>query len=87
MTPTEYRLLLYLAERQGHVLTVEEIYESLGDIKTTRMSTSVNWYIWQLRGKIEHDPAHPRFIATEPGLGYRFAANGNHREAKLLFKP
>ena len=65
---------------------LEEIYESIGDIKTTMMSTSVNWYIWQLRGKIEHDPAHPYFITTEPGLGYRFVANGNHTEAKLSLK-
>ncbi len=74
MTPTEYRLLLYLAERPGRLLTTEQIYEAVWSMETDAMLTNVKWYIWRLRGKIECDRHHPRFILTEPGVGYRFSA-------------
>lgn len=74
LTPTEYRLLTYMAERPGRVLTIEQIYETVWSMDTNAMLTSVKWYVWRLRKKIEHDPRQPRFILTEPGLGYRFAS-------------
>jgi len=73
MTPTEYRLLLYLAEQSGRVLTTDQIYEAVWSTETDALRTSVKWYIWRLRAKIESDSQHPRFILTEPGVGYRLS--------------
>ncbi len=72
LTPTEYQVLLYLAERPGRVLTINQIYEAIWGAETSVLLTNIKWYIWRLRHKIERDPARPRFILTEPGLGYRF---------------
>jgi two-component system KDP operon response regulator KdpE len=74
LTSTEYRLLLYLAEQPGRVLTTVQIYDAVWSMETNAMLDSVKWYIWRLRNKIERDPGQPRFILTEPGIGYRFAA-------------
>jgi DNA-binding response OmpR family regulator len=73
MTPTEYRLLLYLAEQPGRALTTDQIYEAVWSMETDALRTNVKWYIWRLRTKIESDSQHPRFILTEPGVGYRFS--------------
>jgi DNA-binding response OmpR family regulator len=74
LTPTEYRLLEYLARQPGRVLSTEQIYDAVWDIEADAMLTGVKWYIWRLRNKIERDPHHPHFILTDPGVGYRFAA-------------
>jgi two-component system KDP operon response regulator KdpE len=73
LTPAEYRLLLCLAEQPGHVLTTEQLAKAVWYIESNITPATINWYIWRLRGKIERDPARPRFILTEPGVGYRFA--------------
>jgi DNA-binding response OmpR family regulator len=73
MMPTEYRLLLYLAEQPGRVLTTDQIYEAVWSMETDALRTNVKWYIWRLRAKIESDSQHPRFILTEPGVGYRLS--------------
>jgi len=73
LTPTEYRLLLCLAEQPDQVLTTEQLAKAVWYIETNATPTNINWYMWRLRGKIERDPAQPRFILTEPGVGYRFA--------------
>lgn len=74
LTPIEYRLLLLLIANRGKVLThgyiVRHIwgYEESGDTKSVRV------FMASLRRKIEKDTANPRFILTEVGVGYRFAA-------------
>jgi DNA-binding response OmpR family regulator len=73
LTPTEYRLLVCLAEQLDHSLTLEQLARAVWYIETNATPANINWYIWRLRGKIERDPAQPRFILTEPGVGYRFA--------------
>jgi two-component system KDP operon response regulator KdpE len=73
LTPTEYRLLVCLAEQLDHSLTLEQLARAVWYVETNATSANINWYVWRLRGKIERDPAQPRFILTEPGVGYRFA--------------
>ncbi len=73
LTPMEYKLLCLMIENRGKVLTHNYIlrqiwgYEQYGDTKSMRV------FVASLRRKIEKDPAHPRFILTEIGVGYRFA--------------
>jgi len=74
LTPTEHRILMYLAEHPGHVVSVEDIFTAVWGFETEANLNNVKWYIWRLRQKLEGD-AHPaRFIFTERGVGYRFTA-------------
>ncbi len=73
LSPLEYNLLLFLAERAGHVLSPEAIYQAIWGPNGEADLRQVKWYIWRLRQKIEDDPSHPRFICTERGRGYYFA--------------
>jgi two-component system KDP operon response regulator KdpE len=71
LTPTEYSLLKYLATNAGKVLTHPMILRAVwgaGYADTAVLRTCVN----QLRAKLGDDPAVPRFVRTEPRVGYRF---------------
>jgi len=72
LTPTELRLLLYLAENTGRVLTHEQILEKIWGPDYKENSGYVKLFVYRLRRKIEVDPKHPRYIMTERGIGYRF---------------
>jgi two-component system, OmpR family, KDP operon response regulator KdpE len=77
LTPTEYSLLKYLALNAGRVLThtmiLREVWGADYADDTHVLRTCVN----QLRAKLGDDPAAPRYIRTDPGVGYRFAAPGS----------
>jgi len=73
LSPLEYNLLLFLAERAGHILPPEAIYQAVWGPNGDTDLNQVKWYIWRLRRKIEDDPSHPRFICTDRGRGYYFA--------------
>jgi len=72
LTPVEFRLLALLMQNAEHVLTHRQLlekvwgWEYVDDLDYTRI------YVWHLRQKIEPDPAKPRYILTEPGVGYYF---------------
>lgn len=72
LTPTEYDLLLFMAQRAGRILPTELIFESVWPYNADADLASVKWYIWRLRNKIEEDSSHPHYIVTERGIGYRF---------------
>jgi len=73
LSPIEYNLLLYMAQRAGRILTSEHLFNAIWGPTTTGNLEVVKWYIWRLRQKIEQDPRNPRFILTERGKGYRFS--------------
>jgi DNA-binding response OmpR family regulator len=73
LTPTEYRLLVYLAYNAGRVLTYNQILESVWGPGYDESLSNVKLYIWYLRRKIESDPADPVYIQTQRGVGYLFA--------------
>lgn len=72
LTATEQRLLFYLAENAGRVLTNQQILEVVWGSEYVNEVDYVKLYIWRLRKKIEKDPRQPEYILTERGLGYRF---------------
>ncbi len=72
LTPTEHRILMFLAENPGRVLSVEDIFTAVWGFETEVNLNNVKWYIWRLRQKIEGDNEQARFIFTERGAGYRF---------------
>ncbi len=74
LTPTEFRLLVYLGRHQGQVLTRAQILDAVwGHDATVENESIVNVNIWRLREKIELDPSAPMMILTVPGIGYRLA--------------
>ena len=72
LTKTEYELLAYLASNSGKVLTHKQILHSVWGPEYGEESEYVRVFMRQLRSKIEDDPSNPRFIITEPRVGYRF---------------
>jgi DNA-binding response OmpR family regulator len=74
LTPTEFRLLVYLARNGGRALTRGQILESVwGYDAEVEDERSINVHIRRLREKVEFDPSRPALILTVPGIGYRFA--------------
>jgi DNA-binding response OmpR family regulator len=72
LRPTEYRLLYHLIENAGWTLTHEQILAKVWGYEYRDETHYVRLYINYLREKIEEDPAHPKYIITERGTGYRF---------------
>jgi two-component system KDP operon response regulator KdpE len=73
LTPTEYALLTALATQAGRVLTHSWLLEQIWGSGYEENVQNLHVFISQLRRKIEPAPARPRYILTEPGIGYRFA--------------
>jgi DNA-binding response OmpR family regulator len=72
LTPTEFRILVYLARHRGQALTRGQIVEAVwGYAPDLESEKSVNVHIRRLREKIEPDPAQPSILLTVPGIGYR----------------
>jgi two-component system KDP operon response regulator KdpE len=75
LSPKEYELLAKLAAADGKVLTHKELLISLWGPAHAADTQYLRVFIGQLRQKIEADPAAPRLILTQPGIGYRFIAD------------
>lgn len=71
LTPTEFDLLRVLANNAGKVLTHRQLLERVWGSYAADNSQQLRVYINYLRGKLEDEPARPRWIVTEPGVGYR----------------
>jgi two-component system KDP operon response regulator KdpE len=72
LRPTEYRLLYHLVSNAGRLLTHETLLSKVWGHEYRDESHYLRLYITYLRQKLEKDPAHPKYILTERGLGYRF---------------
>ncbi|WP_242336387.1 MULTISPECIES: response regulator [Anaeromyxobacter] len=70
LTPTEFRLLALLARHAGKVLTHRQILREVWGPNATE-AHYVRVHMAELRKKVEADPARPRLLVTEPGVGYR----------------
>ncbi len=73
LTPTEYDLLKILVTNAGKVITHRQLLNSIWGNNGQEYAQYLRIYISQLRKKIERDPNQPKFILTEPGVGYRLA--------------
>jgi two-component system KDP operon response regulator KdpE len=71
LTPTEFKLLAVLARHAGRVLTHAQLLREVWGAHGTEQAPLVRQYMTQLRHKLEDDPARPRWLRTEPGVGYR----------------
>ena len=69
----ECRLLRYLVERKGNVLSRDELLQEVWGYKSIPLTRTVDVHIAWLRQKIEDDPKNPQYIVTVHGQGYRFS--------------
>ena len=74
LTPTEYELLKVLVKNSGKIMTRHMLLSQVWGTGYGAEAHYLHVYVGQLRRKIEPDPAHPRFILTISGVGYRFNA-------------
>ena len=72
LRPTEYRLLYHLVQNAGWVVTHDQILAKVWGYEYRDEPHYVRLYINYLRQKLEEDPANPKYILTERGVGYRF---------------
>jgi two-component system KDP operon response regulator KdpE len=76
LTPTESRLLMYLASQRGRIVPHKELLINVWGPEYAKEMGYLSVYIRYLRQKIEEDPAHPRYICTRWKVGYYFAGDG-----------
>jgi two-component system KDP operon response regulator KdpE len=74
LTPTEFAILDLLASNAGRPVSVRQIVARVWKGAPATTPDTVRVHVGALRRKIEKDPASPRYLATEPWVGYRFAA-------------
>lgn len=75
LTPNEFKLLDYLARNAGKVVTHGQLLRAVWGAASPDQAHYPRVFVHQLRHKLEPDPARPRYIRTEPGVGYRLVAD------------
>jgi DNA-binding response OmpR family regulator len=79
LTPTEFRVLTYLARRSGRLVPYAELLAQVWGGGIEQDIDCLRWHIHNLRQKIEKDPSHPRYLWGKYGIGYRFVDPGQRR--------
>ena len=72
LTPTEYRLLVYLVTNANRVIMHRELLRAVWGPEYGKETEYLRVYVRYLRQKLEPDPSKPRYILTQPGAGYMF---------------
>ena len=73
LTPTEFALLATLARQPGRVFTRSQLLDAIHGVAFEAYQRAIDGHVKNLRRKLEPDPAHPRYLLTVHGAGYRFA--------------
>jgi two-component system KDP operon response regulator KdpE len=76
LTPKEFDLLVFFAQRPGRVLTHRTILKAIWGPHAVDQPEHLRVLVGSLRRKIERDTARPRYLLSEPWVGYRFAERG-----------
>jgi two-component system KDP operon response regulator KdpE len=74
LTPTEFELLTRLVHKAGKVVTHRQLLTDVWGAEFAEHTHYLRIYMGNLRAKLEDDPAEPRYLLTEAGIGYRLAA-------------
>jgi two-component system KDP operon response regulator KdpE len=80
LRPTEYRLLYHLVQNAGWVVSHDQLLQKVWGYEYRDEPHYVRLYINYLRQKLEKDPANPKYILTERGVGYRFVDYKRQKE-------
>jgi two-component system KDP operon response regulator KdpE len=76
LTPKEFDLLVYLAQHAGKVITHRALLSAIWGGNSTEQVEYLRVFVGQLRKKLEPESSSPRYIVTEPWVGYRFEPGG-----------
>jgi two-component system KDP operon response regulator KdpE len=76
LTPTEWRLLEILLRRPGQLVPARLLLTSVWGPGYERSTNYLRFHMARLRRKLEDDPSRPRYLMTEPGMGYRYQRDG-----------
>ncbi len=76
LTPTEWAILEILLRNPRRLVTRQSLLTQVWGPQYTSDTGYLRLYLAQLRKKLEPEPSHPRYLLTEPGMGYRFAPDG-----------
>jgi two-component system KDP operon response regulator KdpE len=74
LTPTEWQVLEVLVRNEGKLVSQRQLLQEVWGPQYETETNYLRVYLAQLRRKLEPDPSHPRYLITEPGIGYRFVA-------------
>jgi two-component system KDP operon response regulator KdpE len=74
LTPTEWQLLEILVRNRGRLVTQRQLLQEVWGPAYGSESNYLRVYVAQLRRKLEPEPSRPRYLLTDPGMGYRFQA-------------
>jgi len=77
VTPTEFQLLVTLAQQPGRIFTRAQLLDALHGVAFESYERAIDAHIKNIRRKIEPDPRQPRYILTVYGVGYKFADENN----------
>lgn len=80
-TPKEFEVLKYLMSNAGKIVTHRKLLQSVWDWQSANQTEYLRVIVNQLRKKIEPQPERPRYIITEPWVGYRFSLAGTTEES------
>jgi two-component system, OmpR family, KDP operon response regulator KdpE len=75
LTPTEWHVLEVLVRNEGKLVPQRQLLQEVWGPAYETETNYLRVYLAQLRRKLEPDPPHPRYLLTEPGMGYRFVAD------------
>jgi two-component system, OmpR family, KDP operon response regulator KdpE len=75
LTPTEWQLLEMLARHRGRLVTGKQLLQQVWGPHYGTETNYLRVYVAQLRRKLEPEPSRPRYLLTEPGMGYRFSSD------------
>lgn len=78
LTNLEFRLLSLLASHAGRPLSRDHLQDKLRGRENEAFDRSIDVYVSRLRGKIEENPASPKYLKTVWGVGYKFVPDGDH---------
>ena len=78
LTPKEFDLLVYLFRNRGKVITHRSILTAIWGGNSTEQTEYLRVFVGQIRKKVEKDSSQPKYIRTEPWIGYRFDPAGYH---------
>ena len=79
LTPKEFDLFVYMARRPNRVLTHASLLEAVWGVASQEQPEYLRVFMGQLRKKLEPDPSAPRYLLTEPWVGYRFNPKGSQQ--------
>jgi two-component system KDP operon response regulator KdpE len=77
LTPTEWHVLEVLVRNEGRLVSQRQLLQEVWGPQYESETNYLRVYVGQLRRKLERDPAHPRHLITEPGMGYRFVRDAS----------